>query len=129
MRDIRPQPGAVLSIRDCQTGSAMRLCTDDWRGTFDVAIDRELRHVVLTAAFYQGDVLCGYAADTRDIVTAGQTVSFAPSTIYLSDEFGTFAQPCRLPATTTRIVAVIWTDNDWSSTLTQEFMVSYSLTD
>jgi hypothetical protein len=81
---------------------------------------------VLSVAFYEGPILCGYAADGQQLVPAGQTVTFRPSWISLSDEFGTFPSPCRLPATTTRMVAVLWSDADWTTQLTQEFSGSYT---
>ena len=76
--------------------------------------------------FYDGNVRCGYAADVQKRVPPGQTVTFRPSWISLSDEFGTFSTPCRLPATTTRMVAVLWSDADWTTQLTQEFSGSYT---
>ena len=80
---------------------------------------------MLTVAFYSGDVLCGYAADVRDRITAGQTVTFRRQWISLSNEFGTFSQTCALPATTTRMVAVLWSDDDWTTQISQEFTTTY----
>jgi hypothetical protein len=55
------------------------------------------------------------------VVPADTRVSFDISLIWLSDEFGTFAQPCQLPSTTTRMVAELWSDSSsWSNTLIQE---------
>ena len=102
-----PASGASLSVRTCQFGAVTRSCADGWVGTFNVSLSGELRYAVLTVAFYSGDVLCGYAADVRDRITAGQTVTFRPTWISLSDEFGTFSQACALPAITTRMVAVL----------------------
>ena len=45
--------------------------------------------------------------------------------ISLSDEFGTFSQACALPATTTRMVAVLWSDDDWTTQISQEFTTTY----
>ena len=66
-----------------------------------------------------------YAADVRDHITAGETAAFHPTWISLTDEFGTFRQPCGLPATTTRIVAVLWSDSDWTTQISQEFTMTY----
>jgi hypothetical protein len=123
---ISPGSGATLAVHDCRAGSFTRICTDEWRGTFDVVLDREMPYPVLTVTFYDGPTPCGYAAGTREVVTAGSRVSFSMSPIYLSDEFGTFVQPCRLPATTTRIVAELWSDADGNGTLIQEFANTYT---
>lgn len=120
-----PASGASLSVRTCQFGGVTRSCADGWVGTFNVSFSGELRYPVLTVAFYSGDVLCGYAADMRDRITAGQTVTFRPTWISLSDEFGTFSRACALPATTTRMVAVLWSDDDWTTQISQEFTTTY----
>jgi hypothetical protein len=120
-----PASGASLSVHSCQFGAVTRACADGWVGAFNVSLNGELRYPVLTVAFYSGDVLCGYAADVRDRITAGQTVIFRPTSISLSDEFGTFSQACVLPATTTRMVAVLWSDADWTTQISQEFTTTY----
>ena len=120
-----PASGASLSVRSCQFGAVTRRCADGWVGIFNVSLSGELRYPVLTVAFYSGNVLCGYAADVKDRITAGQTVAFRPTWISLSDEFGTFSQACTLPATTTRMVAVLWSDDDWTTQVSQEFPTAY----
>jgi hypothetical protein len=120
-----PAFGASLSVRSCQFGAVTRSCADGWVGAFNVSLSGELRSPVLTVAFYSGDILCGYAADVRDRITAGQTVTFRPTWISLSDEFGTFSQACALPATTTRMVAVLWSDDDRTTQISQEFTAMY----
>jgi hypothetical protein len=103
------------------------MCTDEWRGTFDVMVDREMTYAVLTVSFYDGQTMCGYGGKMLDIVPAGTTVSFTANWIFLSDEFGTFEQPCPLPATTNRIEAVLWSDSGtWTNTLIQEFEGGYT---
>ena len=100
----------------------MRDCADAWQGAFDVLVDREMTHAVLTVGFYDGGTICGYAAGTMEIVPAGERVTFTARRIFLSDEFGTFTPPCSLPATTTRLVAELWSDSSsWANTLTREF--------
>jgi hypothetical protein len=128
MIDSSPAAGASLLVGECLSGNITRTCADGWRGTFDVSLDRDMVWAVLSVGFYEGPVLCGYAADVQPLVPAGQTVTFRPSRIFLSDEFGTFPSPCRLPATTTRMAAVLWSDADWTTQLTQEFSDSYSYT-
>ncbi len=125
MASSSPASGASLVVRSCQFGAVTRNCADGWVGTFNVSLSGELRYPVLTVAFYSGDVLCGYAADVKDRITAGQTVTFRPTWISLSDEFGTFSQVCTLPVTTTRMVAVLWSDDDWTTQIRQEFATAY----
>ena len=123
-----PGSGASLLVGECLFGNVTRTCADGWRGTFNVSLDREMEWAVLSVGFFDGDVVCGYAADVQERVPPGQTVTFRPSRISLSDEFGTFSTPCRLPATTTRMVAVLWSDADWTTQLTQELPGSYIFT-
>jgi hypothetical protein len=122
IRGLSPRSGATLAVHDdCPAGSVTRRCVDDWHGTLDVVVDREMSHAVLVVRFHDGATLCGYGANTRDVVPADTRVSFDISLIWLSDEFGTFAQPCQLPSTTTRMVAELWSDSSsWSNTLIQE---------
>jgi hypothetical protein len=123
IREVSPGAGAVLPVkRDCVTGRTTRVCADAWRGTFDVLVDREMTNAVLTVSFYDGQTKCGYAANTMEVVPAGTRVSFTIDRIYLSDEFGTFASPCRLPAMTSRIAVELWSDwSSWTNTLVQDF--------
>jgi hypothetical protein len=123
-----PVSGGSLVVGECRFGNVTRICADGWRATFNVSLDRDMLWAVLTVSFYDGAVLCGYAADVQPRVPRGQTVTFRPSWISLSDEFGTFASPCRLPATTTRMVVVLWSDADWTTQLMQEFSGSYTFT-
>ena len=122
VREFSPGPGGMLAVHDnCPSGSVTRRCTNDWHGTLDVVVDREMTYPVLVVSFYEGSKLCGYAASTRDVVPADIPVSFDLSRIVLSDELGTFAQPCQLPSTTTRLVARLWSDSSsGSNTLMQE---------
>ena len=126
MSGSSPGSGASLLVGECRFGDVTRTCADGWRGTFDVSLDRDMAWAVLTVGFLQGSISCGYAADVQERVPAGQTVTFRPSRISLSDEFGSFPSPCSLPATTTRMVAVLWSDADWSTPLTQEFPGDYT---
>ena len=120
-----PAFGALLQVRECVLGNVTRTCADGWSGAFSVSLDRDMAWPVLTVSFYEGAVLCGYAAEDQPRVSAGQSVIFRPSRIWLSDEFGTFSSPCQLPSTTTRMVAVLWSDAD-STMLTQEFAGAFT---
>jgi hypothetical protein len=119
-------PDGRLAVRDCVSGNAVRTCTDDWSGMFEVSVDRDMVWAVLTVSFYDGPTRCGYAAATVPSLPAGFIATFRPSRIFLSDEYGTFASPCPLPARTTRMVAVLWTDDDWSTSLTRQFEDTYT---
>ena len=123
-----PGFGASLLVGECRFGNVTRTCVDGWQGTFTVSLDRDLVWAVLSVGFFEGPILCGYAADVQQLVPAGQTVTFRPSRISLSDEFGSFPTSCRLPATTTRMVAVLWSDADWTTQLTQELSGSFIFT-
>jgi hypothetical protein len=118
----------VLTVQsDCPGGDSRRPCIDGWRGTFDVTVDREMTWPVLTVRFYDGQTICGYGASTRDVLPAGSRVSFTAETIALSDDFGTFKQPCRLPAITNRIEVELWSDSSsWTNTLIQDFEGGYT---
>jgi hypothetical protein len=126
IRELSPAAGATLMVRsDCPAGHVTRVCAEDWRGTFDVLVDRDMTNAVLTVYFYDGQTTCGYTAGTLDIVPAGKRVSFSVYPIVVKD--GWFAQPCRLPFTTHRIEAVLWSDfSTWSNTLVQVFEGSYT---
>jgi hypothetical protein len=119
----------MLAVQsNCPTDG--RTCTDKWRGTFDVTVDREMTWPVLTVRFYDGQTLCGYGASSLDLVPAGTRVSFTAERIVLSDEFGTFKQPCRLPATTNRIEVELWSDSStWTNTLIQVFEGGYTFSE
>jgi len=125
MTGSSPGPGASLPVGECLFGNVTRTCVDDWQGTFNVSLDREMEWAVLTVGFFDGGVSCGYAAAVQERILPGQPAVFRPSRISLSDEFGSFPRPCPLPATTTRMVAVLWSDADWETQLTQEFPGSY----
>jgi hypothetical protein len=129
--ELSPAPGTTLAVHNrCSAGSVTRVCTDQWRGTFDVTVDREMTSAVLTVSFYDGQTICGYGAATLDLVPANSRVSFTVKRIVLSDEFGTFKQPCRLPATTNRIHAVLWSDlSTWTNTLIQIFEGGYTFSE
>lgn len=126
MIDSIPGAGASLLVGTCQFGTVTRRCADEWRGTFDVSASRGVDWPVLSVAFYDGDVLCGYAADAHQRLAAGATTTFRPARISLSDEFGTFSSSCPLPASITRVVAVLWSDSDWTFQLRREFATQYA---
>lgn len=123
---VNPAPGASLPVRDCLAGQVTRSYATDWTATFELTSDRHIRWAVLSIGFYDGGRLCAYAADVVLTVTPGETATFRPSRIFLSDEFGTFSAPCALPARTTTMVAHLWTDDDWSISLTREFAGGYT---
>jgi hypothetical protein len=126
IRELSPAPGTTLAVLNCPAGSVTRICTEQWRGIFDVLVDREMTNAVLTVSFYDGQRICGYGANTSDIVPAGERVSFTLSWILLSDD-RTLRQPCQLPIRTNRIEAELWSDSSaWTNTLVQVFEQSYT---
>lgn len=127
IRELSPAPGTKLAVQsNCPAGTATRMCTDQWRGTFDVMVDREMTFPVLTVRFYDGQTMCGYGADTAETVPAGERVAFRVDRIVLSDD-RRLSQPCQLPATTNRIEVELWSDSStWTNTLVQVFEQSYT---
>ena len=127
---LTPAGGATLAVQsECPAGRVTRVCTDNWRGTFEVTLDREMTYAVLTVTFYDGETKCGYGANTMDVVPVDTRVSFTVERIFLSDEFGTFA-PCRLPATANRIRVELWSDSSsWTNTLIQDFAMAYTFSE
>ena len=127
IRELDPGVGATLAVQsDCLNGRITVLCTDGWRGTFDVFVDRDMTNAVLTARFYDGNRFCAYAASTLDLVPAGSRVSLTMSRIHLSDHSGNVLD-CRLPATTNRIEVELWSDySAWSNTLIHRFANTYT---
>jgi hypothetical protein len=68
IRELIPGSGATLILGDCPFGPANRRCAGPWSGTFDVLVDRDMTYAVLTVWFYNGQTICGYGANTADIV-------------------------------------------------------------
>lgn len=128
IRELSPGLGAKLAVQNpCPTGSATRMCIDQWRGTFDVVIDREMTNAILNVRFFDGETLCGYGTTGMDTLPADTLVSLTVNRIVLSDDSGTFAQPCPLPAGTNRIEVILWSDHgNWTNTLIQAFEGSYT---
>jgi hypothetical protein len=83
-----------------------------------------MTNAVLTLSFYDADRLCGYGANTSDIVPAGSLVSFTIDRIYLSDEYA-LVHPCELPAATNRM-RVESDSSLWTTTLRAEFDNAYT---
>jgi hypothetical protein len=129
IRELSPAPGATLVVRsDCLAGHVTGVCAENWRGAFDVLVDREMPNAVLTVRFYDGQTKCGYGAGTLDIVPAGTRVSFSVHGVVVKDEW--LAQQCRLPATTNRIEAELWSDSStWTNTLIQVFEGGYTFSE
>lgn len=123
---VSPDAGASLVVGTCRVGSVTRECAADWKGTFDVTVDRDVRDPVLTVSFFQGETRCGYAAASLTSVAAGVPTTFVPSTIFLTDEWGTPTPRCEFPARPTRLVAEFWTDADGTVGLKQEFALAYT---
>ena len=123
---VSPDPGAALAVQRCVVNGLPRDCAA-WSGAFEVTLAGEIRWPVLTVSFYDGTTLCGYAAATVGAaLPAGVPTTFQPSSISLTDEWGTFKTPCPLPAKATRLVAELWTDDNWNFSVKQEFSLHYT---
>ncbi len=131
IRELSPAAGTMLTVEsNCPGGDVRSPCINGWRGTFDVTVDREMTWPVLTVRFYDGQTICGYGASARKFLPAGTRVSFTAETIALSDTFGTFKQPCRMPAITNRIEVELWSDSSsWTNTLIQDFEGGYAFSE
>lgn len=130
MTSVAPASGATITVRDCEPEGEpgpSRLCSRDFRGTFNVQANGELQYLVLTVSFWDGERRCGIAVDTRDALAAETSVSLAPSIAFISwQEENKIVQPCSLPVTTTRLVAELWTQHDHRSISTREFAGTYT---
>ena len=118
---IEPQVGATMNVRDCELGDESThtaVCVDQFRGLFEVVVDRHVPSPVLTVGFYQDFEFCGYAAATADALVPGQTLSFSASGIHLAS--------CDLPLTTTRMLVEVWSDADREFSLKREFPNTYT---
>jgi hypothetical protein len=123
---VSPDPGASLTVERCVVNGLPRDCAP-WSGAFEVTVAGDVEWPVLTVGFYDGTKLCGYAAATIDTrLPAGVATTFRPSSISLTDEFGSFQPPCALPAKATRMVAQLWTDADWNFSVSQELPAQYA---
>ncbi len=131
---IEPDSGTTMTVRDCDLAGVAkptRVCAEQFRGLFEVVVDRYVRDPVLTVGLYDGSEFCGYSAWAADAIAPGETLSFSLSVILLSweqwDQTGSrgIVQPCALPLTTTRMVAEVWSDGDGFS-MKQEFANSYT---
>ena len=90
-------------------------------------VDREMTYAVLTVSFYDGQTRCGYGAGVLDVVPADRRVSFSVYPIVLKDQW---TQSCRLPVTTNRIEAELWSDSStWTNTLVQVFEGGYTFSE
>lgn len=116
IRELRPNPGATLTVRACPSGAVTRPCADQWRSTIDVQVNREMTYAVLVVRFYDGATLCGHSANTLDVLPRDRPVTFDLSSIWLSA--GSLTTPCQLPTRTTRMEVELWSDSSsWTNTL------------
>jgi len=140
IRSISPEPGAIVRVRTCPPGplaTLATLCTDEVNAVIDVRIDVDLAAAAIVVAFADGPRRCGQAEFGARALTAGVTSTVALATVYLSRELSEgagspvqLAQPCELPATTSRVVVQIWgPQNPVTPVLTREFAQTYTFTD
>jgi len=115
---VTPPSGAVLTVRDCGPSRSgipgSHLCSDDWRGTFDLVLGRHLSEVVMTVTFEGTAGRCGiiyvpgltFAADREQRVSTASALFATHETEGPGDS--AIVQDCRFPATTTRLVVQLW---------------------
>ena len=123
---VAPSSGATLVFRNCRPGDLVfpDICTNDWRITADVEIDRSLEGT-LVAIFYAGASRCGYAASSLSSLEANTRGSFSISYITLSDE--EHATICGLPVAITRVSLGLYErGNPGTPLLADEFAGSYT---
>jgi len=133
IRGLSPAPGTTLTVQsDCPAffpGYPLQTCTDKWHGTFEVTIDREMTYAQLIVSFFDGQTKCGFGFAVLDVVPAGRPVSFSIHRVVVVKDDSP-AQPCRLPVTTNRIEAELWSDSStWTNTLIQLFEGGYTFSE
>ena len=114
--------GSALYVDDCGpawTGIAgSHLCTTEWRGAFDVVIDRTLSDVYITVAFENDGRRCGQVELGGQHFAAGvERLVSTSSPLYLTYEpegYDNLAvtEYCRLdPRTTNQVIVRLWHNN------------------
>ena len=87
-----------------------------------------MTNAVLVVRFLNDGRLCGYGAQTKDLIAAGTPATISITRVYLSDEFvGSLRKPCELPVTTNEMQMELWSDySAWTNTLLQNADDTYS---
>jgi hypothetical protein len=116
--------GSTLTVHDCgQSWSGIagnHVCTEEWRGAFDIVIDRDVPNADLTVSFGSGSRRCGevfvgnrsFAANRRRLVSTEDALflTYEPE----GDDNLSVIQRCELPFTTQNLVVNLW-DRDGGS--------------
>jgi hypothetical protein len=110
--------GSTLTVHDCGpawSGIAGRhVCTEAWRGAFDVVVNRDVDDAVITVTFEGPSGRCGIIYVSDLAFAAGRERPVSTSTaLFLTNEpegYDNLAvvQYCDLPTTTQRIVVQLW---------------------
>lgn len=123
---VAPSSGTTLVFRDCRPADLVLpdVCTNDWRITADVEIDRSVEGI-LVATFYAGPLRCGYGASSWASFEPNTRASFSISYITVSDE--EHETICGLPVTITRVSLQLYErDNPRTPLLADELASSYT---
>ena len=109
------------------------LCNEDWRGAFDVVIDRDVSDSTLVVSFLDGAERCGdiYASDQSFGAHRERLVSTSSPLYFTYEPEGyenlAVVQRCTLPRTTTRLVVTLWgRDSASVPLLRREFDYAYT---
>ena len=115
---VTPSANSALTVHDCGpswTGiNGRHVCTEEWRGSFDVAVDRDVAGAVLTVSFEGASGRCGMVYVTDLAFAKGRvrpvTASNALFLTYEPEGYPNLAvvQYCHLPAATERLVVQLW---------------------
>jgi hypothetical protein len=110
--------GSTLVMQDCGpswTGIAgNHVCNEDWRGAFDVVLDRDVSDTTLLVSFFDGAERCGdiYASGQAFTAHRARLVSTSSALYFTYEPEGyenlSVVQRCTLPRTTTRLVVTLW---------------------
>ena len=106
--------GSTLSVRDCGaffTGGGSHICNDEWRGAFDVIVDRDLSNMVMTVHFMGDSGRCGeiYVSGQSFLANRERLVS-TESGLFLTyiSESAEIVPYCVPPQTTRRLLVQLW---------------------
>ena len=112
LKHVRAAQGVFHDPAATVKGS--HICTDEWRGSFNVGVDHDVADAVVTVTFEGPLERCGVIYVGRLTFTAGRRQAISTSTpLYLTYEPEgqdnlAVVQYCPLPAATERLVVELW---------------------
>ena len=134
--------GSTLTVHDCGpswTGIAgNHVCTEEWRGAFEVVVNRDVAAATITVTFEGPAGRCGilYVSDLAFAAGRERVVSTSAALFLTTEPEGydnlAVVQYCSLPTTTQRLVVQLWEHGAVGSSavplLRQEFDYPYTFT-